>query len=138
MSTQDIALFKAISAKMAYLGKRQQVIAQNIANADTPGYRPKDLTPVDFGRVLKNVIAGDSVKMATTDKAHIPAAGAAAKAGAGDAKKQKDTYEVEPTGNSVVIEEQLMKSGENVMEYNMMLNLYQKNMAMFRLALGTR
>ena len=53
MSTQEIGLLKAIGAKLDYLGQRHKVIAENIANADTPGYKPKDLTPVDFGSVLK-------------------------------------------------------------------------------------
>ena len=43
MTTQDIGLFKALGAKMDYLGQRQRVIAQNVANADTPNYRPNDL-----------------------------------------------------------------------------------------------
>lgn len=52
MSIQNVPLFKAIGAKMQYLDKRQAVLSQNIANADTPNYQPKDLTKVDFGRVL--------------------------------------------------------------------------------------
>ena len=55
MTTQSIALFKAIGAKMEYLSQRQNIISQNIANADTPGYQPKDLKPVDFGQTVKNI-----------------------------------------------------------------------------------
>ncbi|HOO82875.1 MAG TPA: flagellar basal body protein, partial [Alphaproteobacteria bacterium] len=60
MTTENIALLKALGAKMDFLNQRQRVISQNIANTDTPGYRPKDLKPVDFGNVLQNVTKGKS------------------------------------------------------------------------------
>jgi flagellar basal-body rod protein FlgB len=41
MTLQNIPLIKAMGAKMMYLEKRQAVLAQNIANADTPNYRAK-------------------------------------------------------------------------------------------------
>ena len=36
-------LFDLISAKTAWLGQRQALLGQNVANADTPGFRPRDL-----------------------------------------------------------------------------------------------
>ena len=50
---------------------------------------------------------------------------------------QKETYEVAPSGNAVIIEEQLLKAGQNVMDYNLMVNVYQKQVSMLRTALGT-
>ncbi len=132
MTTQDIGLLSAISAKMDYLAQRQRVIAENIANSDTPGYRPKDLKPVDFSEVLSSVTGDEKVNINRTKSGHM-----SPNADVQDPKaaKQKDTYEVAPVGNAVIIEEQMLKSGQNTMDYNLMLNVYQKQIGMFRLAL---
>lgn len=73
MSTQNIALFKAMAAKMDYLDHRQRVVAQNVANADTPGYQARDLTEVDFGRVLQKATGSKAIRPETTDRLHLPA-----------------------------------------------------------------
>ena len=134
MTIQDIGLFQALSAKMGYLNQRQSILAQNVANADTPGYRPKDLVEVDFSTMLKAQMGGaKTVSVATTDEGHLSNANNHMSA---DAKKQKDTYEVAPSGNAVIMEEQLMNAGQNNMDYNLMLNVYQKQVGMMRMALG--
>jgi len=134
MTTQNIALFQALGAKMDYLNQRQRVISQNIANTDTPGYRPKDLEKVDFGNVLKNVVDGQkNVSLETTNDGHLPPA---SDVNIADPRKQKRTYEVAPAGNAVVMEEQLINSGQTVMDYNLMTNLMRKNMSMIKMALG--
>ena len=121
---------------MDFLNHRQRVIAQNISNSDTPGYKPKDLVPVDFDTVLRDVTKTGgvrNVRLATTQAGHSPAPGDIAPA---DVRKQKHTYEVAPAGNAVVMEEQLIKSQSNIMDYNLMTNLYQKNVSMNKTALG--
>lgn len=136
MTIQNIGLLNAIGAKMDFLNQRQSIISQNVANSDTPGYRPKDLKEYDFSSMLNtgdDVV--DKVRVATTDEQHLP--------NAQDhfdpkSRKQRDPYEVAPAGNSVIIEEQLMKSGKNMMDYNLMLNVYQKQIGMMKTALGTR
>ena len=136
MTIQDIGLFQAIGAKMNYLNQRQGIIAQNVANSDTPGYRPKDLVPVDFSSMLKAQTGGSAIKsvsVAVTDEQHLGNANNTMNA---KAKKQRDTYEVAPAGNAVVIEEQLINSSKNMMDYNLMLNIYQKQVSMFKVALG--
>src|SRR5579884_4121681 len=52
MDLGNIPLFQAIKQRMAWLKERQGLLAQNVANADTPGYVPQDLKPADFRRVL--------------------------------------------------------------------------------------
>ena len=135
MTTQNIGLFEALNAKMGYLNQRQRVISQNVANADTPGYRPQDLTPVDFGTVLKKVTKGGqkNVSIEKTDNMHMT--------GADDVqnpkeRKQRETYEVAPVGNAVIMEEQLINAGKNMMDYNLMTSLYQKNVGMLKTAIG--
>ena len=43
MNVDSIPLFGLLKGKLGYLNQRQRLIAQNVANADTPGYAPTDL-----------------------------------------------------------------------------------------------
>lgn len=134
MSTQNIALFKAMAAKMDYLDHRQRVVAQNVANADTPGYQARDLTEVDFGRVLQKATGSKAIRPETTNSLHLPAHNEVE-----DAKnrEQRYSYEVAPAGNGVILEEQMTKASRTTMDYNLMTSLYQKHVAMMRTALGS-
>ena len=134
MTTQNIGLFKALNAKMQYLDTRQKVLAQNVANADTPHYVPKDLSKVDFGRVLQSVTKDNQVRVDTTNDMHMPPPNQI-----DDPKNRsaKLVYEVAPDGNEVSLEEQMVKSSQNTMDYNLMTTLYQKNVNLIKTALGT-
>ncbi len=137
MTTENLALFQALGAKMDYLNQKQRVIAQNIANSDTPDYRPQTLKQIDFGSVLKSVDkkSGSTIRLETTNAGHMPPPNhiAAAKEG-----NQKTVYETTPDGNSVVMEEQLINSQKNQMDYNLMTSLYQKQVGMIKIALGKK
>jgi flagellar basal-body rod protein FlgB len=50
MDLPGIGLFRMISQQLHWLGQRQEVLSQNVANADTPGYQARDLQPLAFGR----------------------------------------------------------------------------------------
>lgn len=136
MTIENIGLFQALNTKMNYLAERQKVISQNVANADTPGYAAKDLTKVDFGRLVERITkTSNKVNMATTEAGHqLPQNEAAA------AKMQKERapFEVAPGGNAVILEEQMTKASETQMDYNLMLNLYKSNVDMIRTSLGKR
>lgn len=133
MSISNLPLMRAMAAKMDYLDKRQGIIADNIANADTPNYQSKDLTKVDFGSVLKNVTDAKKVRLETTNNGHMPGPNAIK-----NAKDQKDklTYEVAPDKNAVILEEQMIKANEIQMDYTLITNLMTKQSVMFRIALG--
>ncbi len=133
MTTENISLFRALNAKMGFLDQRQRVIAQNVANADTPGYQPNDLKPVDFGRILKNVTGDVTVRPATTNAKHMPSPQDLRDP---EADEQEITYEVAPAGNAVIMEEQMVSASRTVADYNLMTALYQKNVNMIRTALG--
>lgn len=140
MSMLNIPLFDAMGAKMTYLDRKNTVISENIANADMPGYRAKEMKTMDFGKVLDRVMQDgtskvkvDKVSMMTTDPKHLPLPGVSA-----DAKtlQSRMTYEVAPNENSVIIEEQMVKANEVQMDYSLMTNLLRKNMGMLYTALG--
>ena len=135
MTIENIGLFQGLSAKMRYLNQRQTVISQNIANADTPNYKPQDLKPIDFGAVLESAQGKTkSVRLGGTDSEHFSARGKVLDDFS--AKKQSHAYEVSPSGNAVILEEQMMKAAQTTMDYTMTSNLYMKNMNMLRTAIG--
>ena len=138
MQTKDIGLFQALSHKMDWLEHRQTVLAENIANADTPDYRPRDLSPLNFDALLRDTgrrqssVAAPSV--AKTDTSHLSLN--SAMSSSSRSKESKMTYEVAPAGNSVVLEEQLIKANEVASDHRLVTNLYQKQVNLLRTALG--
>lgn len=133
MTTENIGLFKAMSAKMSFLDQRQKIISQNVANSDTPDYKPHDLVPVDFGRVLGSVAGHNIMRPEVTNKMHMPSPNDIAEP---KNRENKTTYEVAPAGNAVILEEQMINASRTTMDYNLMTTLYQKNVGMIRTALG--
>lgn len=132
MGLNNLPIFAIMTKQMAWLTKRQEVLAQNIANSDTPGYRPQDLIPLKFRDLLRPMQRG--LEMKQTSGAHI--AQTLRRSAFRDAK-QKETYETAPDGNAVVIEEQLLKVSANQGSYRLVTNLYRKHVNMIRIALGT-
>ena len=107
---QPIQLFELASKQAEWLSVRQTVVAGNIANANTPGYRAKDVTA--FQSVLENT----GIRMAATHPAHLV-----------EAKLSGDVTEVKPneevgiqvSGNSVGLAEELMKEGQVKREFEL-------------------
>jgi flagellar basal-body rod protein FlgB len=124
----DLPLLSQIKGRLSWLDERQRVIAQNVANADTPGYVGRDLNqPTDFARALSE---GGGVRMTRTSAMHIAPAGQTARF---DTTKAPDS-ETTLDGNSVVVEEQMLKMAESRMAYDAAIGLYQKSMQMLRMA----
>jgi flagellar basal-body rod protein FlgB len=130
MDLSNLDLFKAIGRKMSWLTQRENVIAQNIANADTPGFRALDIAPLSFKDTL-----GAKLAPTTTSAMHL-ASSSNGKPGEAKVAAEKKPWEVSPSNNGVVIEEQMMKSSNTATDYQLMLNLYKKNVTMLRTALG--
>jgi flagellar basal-body rod protein FlgB len=128
MGIDDIPLLSMIRGKLGYLNQRQQVVAQNIANADTPGYTPSDLKPFTFAGQLKAQAGG----LQTTDPRHIKSTTSAG--GATFAPEKTPDSETTLDGNQVVLEEQMMKMTEARMDYEAAIGFYQKSMNMLRTA----
>ncbi|MFT6559524.1 flagellar basal body rod protein FlgB [Sneathiella sp.] len=133
MSLQDIPLFAALTERMKWLTSRQKVLSQNIANADTPNYEARDLKPLKF----KDMVAHpDNMKVtiASTNKSHMQLERGSESDFVN--KKVKKPYEVSPTGNGVVLEEQMMSLAETQIQYQMTTTLYKKHLNMLKTALG--
>ncbi len=132
MDLGGLPLFQMMSTKMEWLGRRQRVLAQNIANADTPGYAPKDLDPIDFKSKFKRDTF--RLQLAVTNTGHIDSK--IRQSAFGDEKEARKKYEISPTGNAVVLEEQLIKVADNAGQHQLATSLYRKNLNLFRIALG--
>lgn len=130
MDLSKLGVMKLMTRKMDYLGERQQVIAQNVANLNTPDYKPNDLKPFTFRRALTDArrLAPDA-----TDAAHL--AGTVADGTKNQKARDRRPYETTPDGNAVVLEQQILKSAETTADYQTMLNLYKKQVMMIRTAI---
>ena len=136
MGATDAPLFQLLSARMGWLSQRQAVLAQNIANADTPDYRPRDLNGKDFQRLVKGHTGRSSrIAVARTDEGHLDGK-ASAKIGLAG-REQRQVYEVSPDGNAVILEEQTAKAAQTALDHQLASNVYRKYIGMFRTALGT-
>lgn len=123
----------ALRAVLDLSARRQGVIAANVANKDTPGYRAKD---VDFASELRAAIDGgaDRVTLSRTAQGHIaPAAGAAT---LDPAVVEREGAPFRPDGNTVDIDREMLSLGENAMAYNAALQLLAKKIALLRYAVG--
>ncbi len=135
MNLPSIPLFQALVNRMKWLGARQNLLAQNVANSDTPRYRPQDLKPLGFKELVRDGQA--RLEPAATKPAHLPGApnGAARHFPVG---RRDEPYEVTPQGNGVTLEDQLMKVAKTRMDFELTSNLYRKHVDMFRIVLGRR
>ncbi len=134
MDYSGITLFKMMKAKMGYHAERQDVLARNVSNIDTPGYKATDLKKLDFHRLA--MVESRRLRVRATNSNHITDTGQDHT----DFRNEKlrETYETTPVENNVVLEEQMMKVAENQMEYQKVTNLYSKVGKMFKTAIGNQ
>jgi len=126
-----------MKTKMNYALEQQAVLAQNIANADTPGYKARDVTPPDFKSLLGSGGKGSAHKlqMTTTSPMHMGMG-----VGANTEFKvhaRATTDELKPNGNNVSIEEEMPKVAMNQADYQKVMGMYGKMVTMFKTAIGS-
>lgn len=132
MSVSDLPLFQALKSKMQWHQSRQGVLAENVANSDTPGFRGKDLEDFSFEKALSTRTVG--LATARTSNTHI--VGSMMRDSGGVERDDASGFEITPDGNTVVLEEQMMKVTANQMDYQTVASLYQKGLGLIRTALS--
>ena len=132
MDLNSLKLFKMAMTRMDWASQRQKVLSQNIANADTPGYQPKDVKEINFKDVLRGTGVAP-VTVARTDPNHLK--GTIPEQDKFRAQGAKKTFEESPDGNQVVVEEQMQKVGDTRSEYNTAITLMQAHMKMLQIAI---
>lgn len=135
MAIDQIPVFSVLRGTMRLLTARQKVLAENIANADTPGFTPKDVDEKSFYKMLNASQSARTSrsKMLVTDSRHFSGAGEAG----GYQIKLKETPGRETTinGNSVVLEEQVSELAATRARYDAAIGLYQKSLGLIRMAI---
>ncbi len=131
MDLNNLKLFKLAMTRMDWASQRQRILSQNISNADTPDYRPKDLNPVDFKQVLRGAMAAPVV-VARTNVNHLK--GTIPEADPFRDISQRKTFEASPDGNQVVVEEQMQKVSDTRSSYDTAVTLMQANLKMLSIA----
>ncbi len=133
MDINNLALFKMARTKMDYVAQRQKVLAENIANADTPNYRAKDLREPNFKKMALDAM-DTTPKQAVTQPGHVQAA--LPDKGPFREISERKTFETSIDGNKVVLEEQVEKMAEGRGQYTLATTLFKKNLQMLKTALG--
>ncbi len=139
MRVDDIPLLAALKGRLQYLNRRQSVIAENVANADTAGFVPKDIKAPTFEQMVGHTQGAGGVSLMTSDPGHMT--GSSGSSGASSSSldsqfKAVDTPDSETRmdGNSVVLEEQMLKMAESRMAYDAAIGLYQHSLNMLKTA----
>jgi len=134
MAISDLPIFSMLRTRMNWHQERQRLLAENVANADTPGYRPRDLAPLDFGRQVQQ--ASGQLQLALTAPSHLASSGSAA--GSGFALDRSAKQDVRPAGNAVNLEDEMMKVAANQMDHQAAISLYSRSMGLLKTAIGKR
>ncbi|SHM15115.1 flagellar basal body rod protein FlgB [Roseibium suaedae] len=131
MALTDLPIFQALKSKMQWHQVRQGVLAENVANSDTPLYKAKELKDFTFADHIGRTEFG--LQTAVTKSGHITGA----MTGGGKAKvEEKDMFEVTPSGNNVNLEEQMMLVTQNQMDFQAATSIYSRSLGLIKTALS--
>ena len=132
MAIGKIPIFSNLRTRMQWHQERQKLLSENVANANTPNYRPRDLTPPKFDDAGPQVAP---LVLARTDAGHI--GGAAGGDGSSPfTADYRSGYRVQPTGNAVSLEDEMIKVAANQMDYQAATTLYSRSLGLVKTALG--
>lgn len=134
MDLKEPALNTMMKGHMKYMANRQKVLAHNIANIDTPGYKARELKKLDFKKLAMST--SSQLDMAATSPAHLSGT---LVGGSSTFKSEKDrnTFETVPTDNNVVLEDQMGKISDTGAQYQISSSLMRKFTGLYRKAAGS-
>lgn len=117
---KDISLLNIYGSMAKHATAAQEVSAGNIANANQPGYKAKQVET--FDAYMTRLQNADQVSAAQIAMPSI----------------FETTSGSKPNGNSVSLEQEILKSAEALGQHNLALSVYSKSLEMMRTALGRR
>jgi flagellar basal-body rod protein FlgB len=130
----DLPGLSALRTRMQWHQERQRVLAENVANSATPNFKPRDLIEP------KSDVTGagatgpmGSLAMMKTSTSHIASATGGAQT---FEQNRKAGFETRPTGNSVNLEDEMLKVAANQMDYAAVTSLYSKSLHLLKTAIG--
>lgn len=137
MPTTSPRLLAGLGQAMKSLSERQRVIAQNIANSETPGFKAREVTAPSFASLLSGQEAGKpSVARPRIALTSGMSALGARQPMAGNIILDADVSETKPDGNNVALEDQLLKMGQIQADFATMTSLYRKQIGLLKSAIG--
>ena len=128
-----LPLLEALTAKMRWHQTRQNLLAENVANADTPGYRGRDLKVFAFDQHLSN-LSSARVETTATQPNHFSVSSSGDANGFG--ARTMNSFEITPEGNGVTLEDEMMKVASNQMDYQAITALYNRSLKILKTAIG--
>jgi flagellar basal-body rod protein FlgB len=133
MSISDLPVLSMLRTKMQWHQERQRVLSENVSNSDTPNFKPRDLVEPKFDKAGAAASSMGALAMARTSASHIAPAG-----GAADSfdQNRRAGFETRPAGNAVSLEDEMMKSSANQMDYAAVTSLYSKSLHLLKTAIG--
>jgi len=134
MAITDIPILSMLRMRLDWSQARQKVLAENVANSDTPQYRARDLAPLKFEEPVELSAGGvANVVLARTETGHLSGFSG------GDPNfhtQGKTGYEVRPAGNAVSLEDEMMKVAANQIDYQAATAIYTRSLKLLKTALG--
>jgi len=127
MAISDIPALAAMRTKMQWHQERQRVLAENVANSDTPSFRPRDLIAPKI-----DVTGPGPLAMVRTSTSHIIPSGAPESFD----QNSNAGFETRPTGNAVNLEDEMLKAADNQMDYAAVTSLYSSRLHLLKVAIG--
>ncbi|HDR28246.1 FlgB family protein [Rhodovulum sp.] len=125
---EKLEIFRMAHGLATHAGTRQAVVARNVANADTPGYRAQDIAA--FADTYRK--SGDEMHLRKTREGHLPACD--------PLPFRTDLQAVdgpgEPNGNSVSLEEEMLKAADTKSKHDLALAVYRSSLGIIRTSLG--
>jgi flagellar basal-body rod protein FlgB len=131
MPISDMPIFSMLKARLQWHETRERVLSENVANSDVPNYQPRDLSDLKFEPSVPPALA--PLSLARTDGGHV-----AGMISTSQYPDMGDGYDVRPAGNSVNLEDEMMKVAQNQMDYAAATALYTRSMGLIKIALGTK
>jgi flagellar basal-body rod protein FlgB len=128
----DLPLFSMLRARMQWHQERQRLLSENVANADTPNFRPRDLTPLQFDRATPALTV---IGLDRTTPGHF----ASLEASSSQFQNSRlGGFQVRTGGGGVNLEDEMIKVAANQMDYQAATTLYMRSMGLIKTALGKR
>jgi len=127
-----LPLLSALTEKMKWHQARQSLLAENVANAETPGYKGRDLKAFGFEEHMQQLSTA-KIETVATQPMHISVAGTDAD---GFGARQMNNFEVTPEGNGVTLEDEMMKVTSNQLDYQTITAVYTRSLRILKTALG--
>ncbi|MDJ1008278.1 MAG: FlgB family protein [Paracoccaceae bacterium] len=124
----DIEILSLSRSLATYSGARQTVVAENVANADTPGYTAQDLP--DFEQAYRS--SDTSSEIRRTREGHL----GSAEVGGLDVASENQQGEASPNGNNVSLEGELVRAADVRSKHNLALSVYSTSLDILRASIG--